>query len=71
MRKAFYYHSHLHFHVFEHEARTQAGRPWQKKKQVLNTVCLTKHEKKAFKIHVLSSLMNLLWGFPDLSLRLI
>ena len=40
-----------------------------KKKQVVDTICLTKHEKKAFKIHFLSSMMNLLWGLPDLSLR--
>ena len=37
MRTAYYYHSHLHFNVFEHEARTQAG-DHSKKKQVVNKI---------------------------------
>ena len=69
MRTAYYYHSHLHFNVFEHEARTQAG-DHSKKKQVVNTIWLTHHENKAYDLSIYTSAFASVLGVIDLRVEI-
>ena len=66
MRTAYYYHSHLHFNVFEHEARTQAG-DHSKKKQVVNTIW---QFEKAYDLSIYTSAFASVLGVIDLRVEI-